>query len=114
MCLFLYRRDFGNSYVCQLPIRKWQIFRYCEILTRLHLVEQDFYWVFDNIRPLHFSFIPHYVYGRDLDVSNVEPVHKLHKRLVCIPHHHIFCSLDSLVVYGYDDNFIDGAVRAFD
>ena len=56
-CLFLCRKYSGDTHVFQLLIRDWEITRYCELLTCLHLDEQDFYRVFDVIRCLHFALI---------------------------------------------------------
>ena len=43
MCIFLHRNYFCDSHVCQLPIGKWQIPRYCELLTHFYLVGNDLY-----------------------------------------------------------------------
>ena len=59
MYVFLCCGDFGDAHVCQLTIVKCRISRYCKFLTRLNLVEQDLYWVFDVICCLHLVLIPH-------------------------------------------------------
>ena len=107
MCVLLCYDYFGDAYVCQLPIfGKWRIPCYCEFLTRLHLVEQYFYWVFGVIRRLNVSLIIHEVSVSYLAVPNIDPVHKFNKILDSIPHYHIFLSLDQLVVYGCNGYFI--------
>ena len=63
---------------------------------------------------LGFFLIPHHVYGRYLDVPNVDPVHQLDGGLVSIPHHHVFILLDPLVVYVCNSDFIEGDVYLFD
>ena len=68
------------------------------------MVEQDFYWIFDVLCRL----------GRYLEEPNVKPVQQFHEILVCIPYHHIFQPLDTLVADGCEDDFIEGAVRIFD
>ena len=114
MCVFLFCEDFGNTHIYQLPIGKWKIPQYLEFLTRLHLIKQDFYCIFGVIRCLYFVLISHQVSGRYLDIPNIESFHQFNKRLVCIPHHHIFLPLDTLVVDGYYGNFIQGTVHVFD
>ena len=93
--------------------QKWQIPRYCKFLTRIHLVKQYFYWILDIIHRLHFFLIPHQVSGCYLALPNVELIDHLHKRLVCIYHHHIFRPLYPLVVHGCGDYFLEGAVHVF-
>ena len=98
--------DLGGAYVFQLPIRKWRFPRDCESLARLNLVKQDIYWFLGVIRHLHCVLILHQVSRPYLDVPNVEPVHKIDGQLVGISHHHMFLSLNPLVVNGCDRNFI--------
>ena len=94
--------------------QKWRIPLYCEFLTRLHLVKHYFYCILGVINYFNFVLIPHQVSSNYLYAPNVEPVHQLHKRIVCIYHHHIFLPLDPLVIHGCDDDFLESAVLVFD
>ena len=71
ICVFLCCKDFGDLHICQLPIRKWRITRYCKFLNCLQLVRQGLYWLFDIIYCIHFVLIPQQVSGRYLDAPNV-------------------------------------------
>ena len=59
MCILLCCEDFCDAHVCQLPIGKWRITRYCQFFPCFHLAEQDLYRVFDVVRHLHLILILH-------------------------------------------------------
>ena len=63
---------------------------------------------------MHLVFVTHYIYGRDLAIPNVYPVHQLHEGLICISHHHAFFPLDPLIANGLEDDFLGVTVCFLD
>ena len=67
--------------------------------------KQDFYWLFDVIRRLHFVLILPQVSGSYLDATNAEPVHQFDKQRFGIYHHHILCA-NVVHTYGHTNTKI--------
>ena len=114
MCILLCREGFFDAHVCKLPTGKRGIFHYCKFLPRFHLIEKDLNRVFDVVRFLHLVLILHEVSGHDFSIPNVHPILQLRKGLVRLPHHHVFFSLDPLLVDSCNRNFIEVTVHVLD
>ena len=111
MHVFLRHNIFFNTHVCEIPIGKWWVPRYCKMFSRLYLVKQDLYGVLNFVSCLHLLLILHKVSGHDLSVPHAHPVHQLHKGIICITYHHVFFPLDTIFANSCNGNFLEGAVH---
>ena len=104
----------SDAHFSNLVIGELRISSDYKFLAHFNLIENNFYGIFDVIRCFHRFLIFHQVSGSYFTILNVEPVHKLDKKIVSILHFHILCPINPLVISGFDDDFLQGTVYIFD